>query len=144
MKKLLLIIIIAGIVGGGSFYGGMKYNQSKISEGFKQEGLGEFRNFPSEANIGSRFRGGQFRSEEGERTEFVSGKIISKDNQSITIELPDGGSKIIFYAESTEISKFVNGAPNDFEIGKLVTVNGETNEDGSITAKLVQLRAEIN
>jgi len=126
MKKLLSIILIILIVGAGAFFGGMKYGQSKgfqIQPRFQEMG----------ANIGNRFRSGQGGG-------FVSGEIISKDGTTITIKLPDGGSKIIFYSDATEISKFTNGTLSDLETGKTVMISGSANQDGSITAQSIQLR----
>lgn len=125
MKKLLPIIIILIIVGAGTFFAGMKFGQSKTPQrqGFQQMDA---------AGVG--FRGNR------ENAGFTSGEIIAKDDQSITIKLQNGGSKIIFYSDSTEISKFTSGAPSDLEVGKAIMVNGKTNDDGSITAQTIQLR----
>jgi hypothetical protein len=136
MKKILPIIIIAVIVAAGAFFGGMKYGQSKNSGTFSRQ------NFNS-ANV-SGLRGA------GRGNGFASGEIISKDDpakdgagKSITIKLPDNGSKIVFFSDSTEVSKFVSGASSDLEIGKTVIINGSTNADGSITAQSIQIRPEI-
>ncbi len=133
-KIILIIIGIAIVAGGGAFYGGMKYAQSKTQ--------GKFQNFsnlsPEErqqmgaAGIG--LRGGNSGG-----SGFASGEIINKDEKSITVKLRDGGSKIIFYSDTTEIDKFATGTPSDLKIGKTVTINGKTNQDGSITAQSIQL-----
>ncbi len=78
---------------------------------------------------------------------FTSGAIIAKDDTSITVETRGGqtgtsGTKIIFLAASTQITKSTEGATTDLTIGKEVTVTGTTNADGSLTAKTVQLRPE--
>lgn len=142
-KKILPIIIVIIIVGGGAFYGGMKYSQSKATNNLSPTGLQNLRNLSPEerqqrfqqmgADIGSAFRGGQ--AGEG----FVNGEIIAKDEQSITVKLRDGGSKIIFYSDSIEVGKFTNGSSSDLEIGETITVNGTANSDGSITAKTIQI-----
>jgi len=134
MKKTLLsILVVAVVVGGGSFYGGMKYAENKaVSD--RQQRIQQF------GGSGTGFRNGG----SGNRTAggFASGEILSKDDKSITIKMRDGGSKIIFFSDTTEIGKFVNGALSDLEVGKNIIVNGTANSDGSITAQTIQLRSK--
>jgi hypothetical protein len=152
MKKILPIIIAVVVIGGGAFYGGMKYGQSNPSTNSGQNAGTGFANLSAEerqARIqqmgGIAANGGQKRMQTGGG--FVNGEIIAKDDKSITVKLPDGslpagqaGSKIIFYSDSTEIGKFVSGIIGDLEIGKTISVNGTTNSDGSITAQSIQIR----
>ncbi|MFH0803887.1 MAG: hypothetical protein V1877_02105 [Candidatus Tagabacteria bacterium] len=145
MKKILPIIIAIVVIGGGAFYGGMKYGQSNPATAGQNAGMG-FANLSAEerqARIqqmggSAAASGGQRRTQTGGG--FVSGDIISKDDKSITVKLPDGSSKIVFYSGSTEISKSVSGTSNDLEMAKAVSVNGPANSDGSITAQSVQIR----
>lgn len=124
MKKLLPIFIIAMlIVGGGAFYGGMKYAQN------------------TRQNLPRRELGGQmFGNRQRVAGGFTAGEIMSKDGQTVIIRHPDGGSKIIFYSDATEIGKFVDGSVDDLEVGKNISVNGSANPDGSVTAQSIQLR----
>ncbi len=125
------------MVGGGAFYGGMKYAQGKNSRG-------SFANLTSEqrqqlgANIGGQggFRGGQGGG-------AVAGDIISKDSQSITVKMRDGSSKIVFFSDTTEVSKFVAGTSADLAVGKTIIVMGKTNSDGSVTATTIQFRPNL-
>jgi hypothetical protein len=143
MKKLLpIFIVIVLVVAAGAFFAGMKYGQNKNSAG---------RNF---ANMTSEQRqqmiqqggGGNFRAGNGNRgsgASFASGDILSKDDKSITLKLRDGGSKVVFYSDSTEIGKFASGSFNDLTTGEAITVTGTTNSDGSITAQSIQIRPEM-
>jgi hypothetical protein len=132
MKKILMsVLITAVLVGGGAFYGGMKYVQSKASSRLAQGNFGNFQR-NSMASIGG-LRGNRFGG-------FAAGEIIAKDNNSVTIKLNNGGSRIVFYSNSTEVGKFTKGTADDLQVGESVTVSGDANQDGSITAKLIQIR----
>lgn len=142
-KTITIIVVVAVVVGGAAFYGGMKYGESKSTKGLTQRNFGNFQNLSPEQRqqmfeqFGANARG----SGQGQGNRNVtSGEIITKDEKSITVKLPDGGSKIIFFSENTEISKNVNGTSSDLEIGKNVVVSGTANQDGSITANSIQLR----
>jgi hypothetical protein len=128
MKKTLIIfIILILVVGAGSFFGGMKYGQSKSGMGFKDGNFqGALAGMP----------GTGIRQNSG--SSFVVGEIISKDDTSMTIKTSNGGSKIVFYSGSTSIQKTATGTVADLETGKSVTVRGTTNSDGSITAQTIQ------
>ena len=127
-KKILAIVAaVVVLVGGGSFYGGMKYAQSKTPQRNGQFGG---------ANITGGFQG----SRNGTNGGFTAGDIITMDNNSITIKMRDGSSKIVFYSSTTEVSKFTSGTSSDLAVGKSVNVTGQTNSDGSITAQSIQIR----
>lgn len=149
-KKILTIILITHIIAiGVGVYGGMRYAKSKSS-------LTNLRNLSPEQRqqmfqqAGANGRGGPRSGNQG-GANFTAGDIITKDDpapeqardgasKSITIKLRDGGSKIIFFSDSTEVVKSVSGTASDLEIGKTITVNGTANQDGSITAQSIQLR----
>lgn len=142
-KTLLMIAVVAVVIGGGAFYGGMKYAQGRNPRG-------NFANLTPEqrqqfaANVGAGFRGGADQGRSGMNGGFTVGEIISKDDKSITLKMPDGGSKIIFYSDTTEVSKFTEGSTGDLVVGKNVSVNGTANQDGSVTAQTIQLRSTVN
>ncbi len=129
IKTIPLFIIILMIVGGGAFYGGIKYGQGKNPlSGFSRQGL---QNLPLE----QRQQFIQKRSGMG----FISGEVIDKDKQSLTIKTPDGSTKLVFFSNSTQISKTIEGSIDDIEIGKQIMVGGKQNPDRSYTAKIIQI-----
>lgn len=144
-KTLVIGIITAVIFGGGGFYGGMIYTQSKISGARGQFAQGTGGNFAGRAGSGgARFAGGG----------AVFGAVIAKDTASITVkigsagsptDLPAGyadqtGTKIVLYNASTQVGKLVNGTASDLSVGDMITVNGTANSDGSVTARTIQIR----
>jgi len=145
MKKILPIIIIVIVVAAGSFFAGMKYGQSKNSGNLSRAGFQNFENMTPEQRqqrmqqMGADVQGMRMNRGNG----FASGEIISKDDKSITIKLQDGGSKIVFFSDTTQIEKLVDGTATDLEVGKTVIINGTANSDGSITAQSIQMRPEM-
>ncbi|MDD5433452.1 MAG: DUF5666 domain-containing protein [Candidatus Pacebacteria bacterium] len=138
-KKTLLvcIVLLIATVGAGSFFGGVEYTKNKSP----------FSNLPQDAQqrfqrMGANINTGQA----GIRNignSLINGEILAVDNQSITVKNRDGGSKIIFFSTSTQITKSTDGSINDLQIGQNIMANGTTNQDGSITAQSIQLRPAI-
>ena len=130
-KSVMSVVVAAVVIGGVVFYGGMKYSDAKAASQ-RQQRFGQ-----TGANIGGGFRG---QSGGG----LISGDIVSKDAQSITVNMRDGSSKVVFYSDTTEVSKFVAGAQSDLTVGKTVTIIGKSNSDGSVTATSIQLRPNLS
>ena len=122
-------IIIAGLILIGiSFYGGIKYNQSKTPA----RGTG--------SALGQGFNRGQRSAGQNSTNGFISGEVLSIDSTSVTLKMRDNGSKIVFVSPSTSVMKTVSGSLNDIKIGTQVTTVGTANTDGSITAESIQIR----
>ena len=139
-KIIITMVILVLVAGAGVFYGGMKYGaagdsaasgqsltQQQRQARFQQMGNGAGR----AGGVGA--RGGN----------MVSGEIISRDDKSITLKLIDGGSKIIFYSPNVQIEKTTTGTPSDLEVGKSVSVSGQTNPDGSLVAQTIRFRPNL-
>lgn len=129
-----VIILTAAIFGAGGFYGGMKYQQSQT---------------PARGNFVTRFGQSGAPTGQGNRTfagrlggGATMGKVVSMDDQSFTLEMPDGGSKIVLYTDKTTLGKMTTVSMNELTEGENVTVLGEANQDGSVTASSVQIRPE--
>ncbi len=141
MKKIIAIIIGVILVGVGSFCVGTKYSKGNNSAAISRAGA--FANLsPAERQArmaqGANGAGGQ----RGARTGagFASGEVIAKDDKSITVKLPDGGSKIIFFTKTTPVTKSVGGTADDVKVGEQVTIAGSANQDGSVNAQSIQIR----
>ncbi len=131
-KNLIITIILCIVVGGVSFYGGMLYGMKKNSN-VRQAGNFNRANFNSGQTPGSRQGAGG----------FINGEILSKDAQSITMKLRDGGSKIILLSSSTTVSKMADASLEDLAAGNNIMVIGTTNSDGSVSAKGIQLSPNL-
>ncbi len=136
MKNTIIIaIVVAVVVGAGSFYAGTTLGKSGSNQG-----AGFARGQMMNGNRG--FNGQINGARSAQAGGFVAGKIIAKDDQSITIESQGGGSKIIFFSTSTAVTKSTAGSPTDLSVGTNVTANGKTNSDGSVSAEMIQIRPE--
>lgn len=171
MKKNIIIIMAIILIGGGCFYGGMKYSSAKgsaaLSAGARNSQFQDFRNMTQEerqqrmremgidGDAAANRQGRVFMNGQGSGG-FAAGEIISKDDSSITIKLGgvrngenqggtsnESGSKIIFFSESTKISKLAEGSADDLEIGKNISASGQANSDGTVAAETIQIRPEI-
>lgn len=123
-KKIVSGIVAVVVVGGLGFFGGVKYQSSRV------------------ATIGGQFAGmrnGQIGQRSGVGNGFISGEVISKDDKSVTVKLPNGGSSIAFYSPTTSIEKAASGSWADIVVGKTITIRGTQNSDGTYTAQSVQL-----
>jgi hypothetical protein len=134
------IVVGALIIGGGSFYGGMQYENSMRASQRGQFAAGQ--GLGRTGGTAGRFAGGT--------GNFVAGTILSSDASGITLQLGgqgasstnngQTGSKIILVNSSTEIGKFVSGSKSDLSAGQSVMVQGTQNSDGSISATNIQIR----
>jgi hypothetical protein len=139
-KKIVGVIIIVIVVASLSFFGGMKYGQSKSNIPSLANRQGNFNPSGFNQNGNTRTGAGMMRGASGG---LVTGEVLSIDSKSITVKLRDGGSKIVFYSPTTSIEKTVEGTTTDVAIGKQVTIIGTANSDGSVNATSIQLRPAI-
>ena len=135
ISVLVLVIVFSAI----SFFAGTKYQQKKVTQNFTQsiadgnfQGRGMARNdINPDLVVKNRGQAAGFRQ--------TTGEIISLDNQSFTVKLADGSSKIVLFSDSTIINESVKASKEDLKVGTKVMVNGETNTDGSITSRNIEI-----
>lgn len=92
-NNLIFTLVVAVIVGGLGFFGGMRYQQAK----FRPMGLSG--QFPQPVDGQSRplASGGRNGVREKEGMIPVSGEIMAMDDKSIAIKTQDGSSKLVFF-----------------------------------------------
>jgi hypothetical protein len=124
-------IIIGGLVIALlAFYGGTLYASKKATNQNRNGSFGQFTTGTNRLRqAGSGGMGG-----------FTGGEISTIDDKSLTVKMPDGSSKLVFFSTSTEVMKTDKGDLSDLKTGENVVVTGVPNSDGSITAQSVQLR----
>jgi hypothetical protein len=136
-KQTPILIAIAVVLCGLSFFGGIQYSASQNASK-RAQFSGQFE---GDMSGGQRVVGMRTGNRGGDAN-MVSGQVLSVDTQSITVKDRTGGSKIVFLGSSTEVLKSVTGTPADLVVGANVISNGTPNADGSITATTIQLRPE--
>ncbi|MBU6500609.1 MAG: hypothetical protein KGJ89_04100 [Patescibacteria group bacterium] len=127
----IVVIVVAVVV---SFYGGMLYGKSSSASSRFGGNLSEAQRAQFQGGAGG--RSGQF----GQGGGILSGDIVAKDNQSITLKTRDGSSHIIFYSTSTRVIKPSPASMDDVVNGISVLITGTANSDGSLTAQSIQVR----
>jgi hypothetical protein len=143
-KCVIIIVVVAIIVGTGAFFGGTAYEKNSLS---KQGLLRSANGGPGAASQQGRQGGRSFGGAQGgngapngANGSFVTGDVISKDDKSITVKTRDGGSKIVFFSDSTTVGESISGSSADLSNGQQVMVSGKTNSDGTLTADNIQIR----
>lgn len=134
MKKNMYWIVALVIVIGVAFYGGNLYGKN-LSASSRKSGIGQGQFGNGAGRQGGARQGGMMGG-----GGLINGSVFSKDDKSITLTLPDGGSKIIFYSSTTTVGKMTQGAVADLATGEQVSVVGKTNDDGTVTAQSIQIR----
>lgn len=141
----VIVPILCVLVGlGAGFFGGVEYKNYQLKQ---MRG-----NFGSNITGGQRFigragqnggQGGTAGGNQAFRGGGVDGSIISMDDKSLTVKMPDGSTKIVLFSDSTKYSNTIDAARSDLKVGDNIAVFGTSNSDGSVTAETVQLNPQI-
>ena len=125
MKNKIIAVVVLIVVAGGAFYLGVQNGKNSAATSAQI----------MRGNFAARGTGVR-----GVAGGFTGGQIISKDATSLTVSVQGGGSKLIFLAPSTQITKTVSGSLTDLTVGENITVIGTANSDGSESATSIQIR----
>lgn len=145
---LILGIVLVLVVAGASFYGGMVYGKSQATATTAAVPL----NMPAGLQLpdGAAVPGdgtGPFggRGQGGAGGNFVApagmtfGEIESIDGNTLTLTTQAGGTVTVQVTDTTLIEKNASVGVSDLAVGETVIVSGSDNDDGSITARSVQV-----
>jgi hypothetical protein len=148
-KALKTILGVAGvlIIAGASFYGGMLYGESQapataaaltldMPEGFQPPDGADMPGAgmrPGGAGQGG--AAGGFAAPAG----MTFGEIESIDGATLTLATQSDGTLAVQVTDTTLIEKNASVDVTDLVVGEMVIVSGSENDDGSITARSVQV-----
>ena len=152
MKKVLpwiILVIAAGV--GGYFIGAQSVQCDVPIEGSTSSvpspinlGSKNFANLTQEERDAKRalaLEGGV--APEGlsnrDMSGIATGEVLSINDTSMTVNLSDGGTKLIFLGSDITVQRLSDQSIEDVTTGDVVIVRGDANDDGSITASTIQL-----
>ena len=125
-NKILLVIVII-VVAAVAFYGGTVYQKSQVLS------------FGGQSNLARRF--GQVQGQNNQNFRPVRGEVLDKDNNSLTVKLADGSTKLVILSTGTTYHKSSAASASDVKSGEQIQVFGTQNSNGSVTAQNVQLNS---
>lgn len=134
MPTVVITAVVALAIGFGTGYLFKGNQQAKLRGTFVNGQIGGAQRFNGAKlgdNGGAMGRGGSV------------GTILSMDDNSVTIKLIDGSSKIILLSETTKYSDSKDATKSDLKIGSDVSAFGTPNSDGSVTATSIQLNPQF-
>lgn len=127
--SISIVLIIAAL--GLGFFGGMEYQMHKT------------RTFSfGSANFtgGGRFRQ-VFNGSGQDKQNFIPlrGQVVSTDNNTLTLKLTDGSTKLVILSGSTVFQKMSTASAADLKKGTTITVVGKQDTGGTLTAQNVSI-----
>ena len=137
MRKILIglgAVLVILAVGSGSFWAGMAFGESRANQArerlFQERFGGPVSSTPQARQPG---QGGAGRTAGG-----VMGTIEAIEGDALVITTEEGDIRVQT-TDTTLFEKFATVTIGDLETGERVVVSGTRNEDGSYTARSVQV-----
>jgi len=137
-KAWITVVVVAVVVGGAAFWGGMTYAASKTTASTASRfaaGTAGFAGRTGAAGFSGAAGGG------------TVGTVVQVGSGSFTVQLPTStsttattGTKIVLVDSATEIDELEAVPVSNLQVGQSVTVAGTSNSDGSVTASSVMIR----
>ena len=138
---IVLGVLVAVVIAAGSFYGGMIYGknqaQAELPVPGDMEGMpggrGQFGALPGGQGVVER---GQIVGEQGG---MLFGEIQSIGSGELTITDESGQQVQVYVTDTTLIQKQASVTLADLQEGETVVISGSRGDDGSITARMLQV-----
>jgi hypothetical protein len=150
MRKLAVVlgaVLVVLLVGGGSFYGGMVFERSRQTNlqaqffggrGFSESGQILLVGTPP-AGFGQ--PGNPNAADQGGPGRGASGTVESLEGDTLTLSTAQDQVTVLL-TDQTVINRFVAGERADLQPGAQVTVLGERDDSGKITATTIQILSD--
>ena len=135
-----LIVLIA--VAAGSFYAGTVYAQqqqtaNRAAQLANRQGQAPNLNINNaDGNAARNQQGGRLGNQGGGGT---FGQIDEIDGDTLIVTTRNGNQIKVLVTGTTLIEKYASVSATDLEIGETLVISGSKNEDGSITARSLQV-----
>ena len=124
---ILGVIVLCGAVGAGAFYGGTIYERQQVQNTRNTFFNGRGGNGGTGGTGGG---GGGFGG--------VFGTVKSINGNTIQISTPQNVTTVNLSAATT-VMKTITGTVSDIQVGQTITVRGQRDSSGNVTADSIQL-----
>ncbi len=130
-KKLAMgsVIIIAIIFAGAGFFAGRLSQKSAASPAGLAGNFQQMRGSGQTAGL-----------KRTDGASMISGEVIKIDDSSLTIKGSDNNSKVVYFSDNTVVNQMATSSINTITAGQQVTVSGQEDTSGFITATSIQVR----
>lgn len=136
-KWLIVAAVVVVAVGAGSFWAGMSFGQSRANQArerlFQERFGGQGGEFPGPFRTPQPGQGGAERFAGG-----ILGTIEAVEGNALVVTTQEGAIRVRI-TDTTLVEKYTTVAIGDLETGERVAVSGTRNEDGSYTARSIQV-----
>lgn len=145
--QIILSLVVLILVAAGSFYGGTVFGRQQANAATLSSapGLPEFDMQADAAPFGDPAAGAGEGGQGGVGWRFAAqpgmlfGQIESIDGTTLVISDVNGQQRQVQVTDTTLIEKNASVTVANLEAGETVMVSGNENEDGSVTARSVQV-----
>lgn len=126
-------VAIGVAAAGAGFFGGMQYRNYQLAQNrgaFFTQASGRNGAFLQGNGAGRMMQNGGGR---------VAGQIVKVDPSSITVQLPNGGTRLVLTSDQTAFMTATTTTKEALKVGERISAFGTANSDGSVSAQNVQL-----